>query len=77
MSDEDRYRRHARFCREQASLLGGAEADRWLHLAREYDRLGDVAAGMDGDGLPPVSTARMQKQPMQQQQAKAKPEDEK
>ena len=76
MSDEDRYRRYAKFCREQALLLhGGAEADRWVHLAREYDRLGDVAAGMDE--IPPVSTAPMQQQPMQQQQAKAKPEDEK
>jgi hypothetical protein len=78
MSDEDRYRRYAKFCREQASLLrNGAEADRWLHLAREYDRLADVAAGMDTDEIPPVSTAPMQQQPMQQQQAKAKPEDEK
>ena len=78
MSDEDRYRRYAKFCREQASLLhGGVEADRWLHLAHEYDRLADVAAGMDADEMPPVSTARMQQQPMQQQQSKAEPEDDK
>ena len=41
MSDEDRYRRHARFCREHASLLRGAEAERWTHLADEYERLAD------------------------------------
>ena len=79
MSDVDRYRRYAKFCREQASLLhDGVEADRWLDLAHEYDRLADVAAGMDPDEMPPVSTAPMQQQPMQQQQqAKAKPEDDK
>ncbi len=39
MSDEDRYRRYAKFCREQASLLSGPERERWIHLAEEYERL--------------------------------------
>jgi hypothetical protein len=75
MSDEDRYRRYAKFCREQASLLGGSEAERWLHLAGEYERLADVAAGMVFDGIPAVPGGPTQQQPMQQQQAKT--EDEK
>ena len=42
MSDEeDRNRRHAGFCREQAILLRGPESERWIHLAEEYDRLAD------------------------------------
>ena len=39
MSDEDRYRRYAKFCREQASLLLGPERERWIRLAEEYERL--------------------------------------
>jgi hypothetical protein len=77
MSDEDRYRRYAKFCREQASLLSGAEAERWLRLALEYERLADVAASMDADGIPPVPAGPTQPQPMQQQQSKIIPEDEK
>ena len=77
MSDEARYRRYANFCREQASLLGGSEAERWLHLAVEYERLADVASGMDADGIPPVPAGPAQQQPMQQQQSKMTPEDEK
>jgi hypothetical protein len=77
MSDEDRYRRYAKFCREQASLLGGSEAERWLQLAVEYERLADVASGMDADGIPPVPAGPAQQQPMQQQQSKMTPEDEK
>ena len=41
MSDEDRYRRHAKFCREHAALLRGTERERWVHLADEYERLAD------------------------------------
>ena len=41
MSDEDRYRRHARFCREQALLLHGLDSERWTHIAEEYERLAD------------------------------------
>jgi len=55
MSEEDRYRRYAKFCREQASLFGRSEAERWLHLAVEYERLADVASGMDADGIPPCT----------------------
>ena len=74
MSDEERYRRHAKFCREQASLLRGAERERWIHLADEYERLARVAAGMSAGPIPP---APIQQQPMQQQQAKKpEPEDE-
>ena len=48
MSDEERYRRHAKFCREQASLLRGPEAERWAGHTDEYERLADVAAEMSG-----------------------------
>ena len=45
MSDEDRYRRHARFCREQAlPLHGGPESEQWNHLADDYERLADGRA---------------------------------
>ena len=77
MSEEDRYRRYAKFCREQASLLGRSEAERWLHLAVEYERLADLASGMDADGIPPVPAGPAQQQLMQQQQSKMTPEDEK
>ena len=77
MSDEERYRRHAKFCREQASLLRGPEAERWAGHTDEYERLADVASGMDADGIPPVPVGPAQQQPMQQQQSKMTPEDEK
>ena len=77
MSDEDRYRRYAKFCREQASLLSGAEAERWLRLAVEYERSTDVAASIDVDEIPPVPAGPTKQQPMQQQQSKIIREDEK
>jgi hypothetical protein len=62
MSDEDRYPRLAKFCREQASLLRGAEGERWAHLAGEYERLADGHSALSQQ---------------QQSQPKPKPEDEK
>lgn len=41
MSEEDRYRRHAKFCREQASIMSGLEAERWRQMAEEYERLAE------------------------------------
>jgi hypothetical protein len=41
MPDEDRYRRHAKFCREQALLLNSSESERWDHLADDYERLAE------------------------------------
>ena len=40
-TDEDRYRRDAKFCREQSLLLRGPEARRWAYFADEYERLAD------------------------------------
>ena len=40
-TDEDRYRRDAKFCREQSLLLRGSEAARWAYFADEYERLAD------------------------------------
>ena len=42
-----------------------------------YERLADLASGMDADGIPPVPAGPAQQQLMQQQQSKMTPEDEK
>lgn len=41
-NDEDRYRRQAKLCREQASLFhDGPASEQGIHLAGEYERLAD------------------------------------
>ena len=39
MREEDRYRSQAGYCREQATITSGAQAEQWLKIAAEYDRL--------------------------------------
>jgi len=41
MTDVDRYRQLAKFCRQQATLLQGEAAAGWLRLADEYEKLAD------------------------------------
>ena len=41
MTNVDRYRQLAEFCREQATLLKGEPAAAWLRLADEYEKLAD------------------------------------
>jgi len=41
MADEEGYRRLAKNCREQATLLLGEAAARWLRIAEQYEKLAD------------------------------------
>jgi hypothetical protein len=74
MSSADHYRTEAKRCRDLAAraVAGSAMADQWLKIAVEYDTL---AEALEAPGF--MAGSRMTSQPMQQQQAKTKPEGEK
>ena len=75
MSNESRYRERARMCREEASLRWGdpVAQQHWVKLAEEYDNLAETEVLMAPRHIP----APVQRQPMQQQQSKAEPKDDK
>ncbi len=76
MASADYYRAEAKRCRELAARTPSPEmAKGWLNLAADYDTL--VEALESSPGAAQYQPAPMRQQPMQQQQAKAKPEDEK
>jgi hypothetical protein len=74
MRDEDRYRSQAAYCREQATITGGAQSAQWLKIAAEYDRLLQAVI------VVPLRMAaqpvmQQQQQQQQQQQPQSKPDD--
>jgi hypothetical protein len=74
MASAEYYRAEAKRCRELAahSISGSTMAAQWLKIAAEYETL---AEALEAPGF--MAGSRMTSQPMQQQQAKAKPEDDK
>ena len=75
MASASYYRIEAARCRELAAHSPDADmAKRWRSLAADYDTLAEALEA--SPGLPVQSAAPMQQQPMQQQQAKTKSEDE-
>jgi hypothetical protein len=74
MTSADYYRAEAKRCRELAAraVAGSPMAGQWLRIATEYDTL---AEALEAPGF--MAGSRMTSQPMQQQQAKTKPEDDK
>ena len=68
------YRREARRCRDLADAHPqSAQAQRWLKIAADYDRLADALEAADKT----PSSARAKQQQSQQQQSKQEPEDKK
>jgi hypothetical protein len=73
MSSPSYYRREAARCRELAASSPNSEMrDRWRLLATDYENLADA---LDTANIVSVLHAPMQRQPMQQQQAKTEPDD--
>jgi hypothetical protein len=74
MSNATYYRNEAARCRELAAHSPMADmANRWRALAADYDKL--AGAIEQGGDLMAAQRVPMQRQPMQQQQAKTEPED--
>ena len=75
MADAEHYRGEARRCRElAASAPDRKSARRWNALADEYTILAEELEAAAGK-RPPILRRAEQRQPMQQQQSKTKPED--
>ena len=71
------YRSEAARCRRLAQESEDPEAAaRWRALARDYNALADVLETDDAPPPPPAVHVPMQQQPIQQQQAKAEPEED-
>lgn len=69
------YRSEAERCRRRAADDPASEsAKRWLQLAADYDQLADALESDEAE--PHVQQSPLQRQPMQQQQSKAEPEDD-
>ena len=74
------YRREAERCRNLAATTHvPAAAVRWLWIAKDYDALAKSVALEERklSSSPPVIGSAMQRQPVQQQQSKTKPDDKK
>ena len=73
------YRSESQRCRALAAGTRDVQAaDRWLRIANDYDALADAVAAEEARlRVPPVAHIPMQRQPMQQQQMKKEPEDQK
>lgn len=73
MASAEYYRAEAKRCRELAALStpGSIMATQWLKIAAEYETLAEALEA------PGFMTGSPMTQPMQQQQAKAKSEDDK
>jgi hypothetical protein len=74
MASAEYYRAEAKRCSELAahSIAGSTMATQWLKIAAEYETL---AEALEAPGF--MAGSQMTAQPMQQQQAKAKPEADK
>ena len=74
MASAEYYRAEAKRCRELAAhgVAGSILATQWLKIAAEYETLAE-ALESGPYHVPPQA----QRQPMQQQQAQARPEDDK
>ena len=71
------YRREAERCRNLAATTHApAAAVRWLRIAKDYDALAkSVAIEERKLSSPPVIGSAMQRQQVQQQQAKSEPDE--
>jgi hypothetical protein len=69
MRDEDRYRDQAAYCRAQAKIAIGTQAEQWLKLAAEYDKLSHAMV------VPRAEPQRAMQQQQQQPQPRPKPDD--
>ena len=75
MADAEHYRSEARRCRElAASAPDRKTAQRWNNLADEYSILAEELDATAGKRTP-ILRRPTQRQPMQQQQSKTKPDD--
>ena len=71
------YRSEAARCRRLAEESKDSEAAaRWRALARDYNALADALESDEAPAPPPTMHVPMQQQPIQQQQAKADPEED-
>jgi hypothetical protein len=77
MSSAAYYLSEAARCRDLAAKSRDADAmKRWLRMAVEYEQLADSMVGCPS--VPSTSgSSQIQRQPMQQQQTQAGPENEK
>jgi hypothetical protein len=70
------YRKEAERCTALAvAATDPAVAARWRRIARDYENLADSLEAAPELAPPPATHVPMQQQPIQQQQAKADPQD--